>query len=320
MKNGRVTEQQADKGNPDALRDLRVEIAGRPWKECAELLTADILAVAKACADRQLPIIEIKQFCVAFSIATATLLELMDRPQKGELLHLMAAMQALSQALRQRGAEESVQGEYAEARVSSCRSLCQNHDPALDGFPKLVELSRKVCSEETAGYLSDTVRLGYDQFLDMLQMLASDQADWTMVANPPARIRAALTHQRARQEMLDRQRWESATPQEMDRLDRRKAPRDVESEVIAEVDWEHTKRDLSLPPDESVAIEARMDGLNLQSADAADELGWDARRLSAVRRSLAGDRRWGQRLRKRLTAYGPNPDSAKRPSRSSNRS
>jgi hypothetical protein len=292
------------------LGGLRAEIGARSWKESAELVTADILAVAKACTDRQLPIIEIKAFGVAFSIASATLLESMDRPQKEELLSLKAAMQTLSQALGQRGAEESAQSKYAEARVSACRSLCQNHDPALDRFPTLAKLAQKTCSEEATGYLLAEVRLGPDQFLDMLEMLASDRADSATVANPPARIRAALTREVARQEMLHRKRWEQATPEQMDHL---QGSRDLESTVIADVDWQHAQRDLALPPDESRAIEARMDGLNLQAADAPDELGWDATRLGTVRRSIAGDRPWGRRLRKRLIIYGPDHDLAKRP-------
>jgi hypothetical protein len=292
------------------LADLRAEIAARPWKESAALVTADILGVAKACADRQLPVIEIKQLCTAFSIATAMLLESMDRPQNVELLRLMAAMETLSQALGQRVAEESVQSQYAEVRVSSCRALCQNHDPALDQFPKLVELSRKVCSEDATSYLLDVVGLGPDQFLDMLEMLAADQADAATVANPAARIRVALTREVARHEMLHRKRWQRATPEQLERLD----SLDFESTVIVDVDWEHAKRDLALPPYESRAIEARMEGVNLQAADAPDELGWDAARLSAVRRSLAGDRPWGRRLRKRLIAYGPGHNRIRRAS------
>lgn len=309
MTNRCANEEQLHPGVSDAMCELRALIAARPWKESADLVIADILAVANACSARQLPIIEIKQFCAAFSIAIATLVQLMDRPQKKELLRLMAALQGLGQALRQRATEQSVQGKYAAARASSRRALCENHDPVLDGFPKLVELSRKVCSQEATGYLFDDVQLGPDQLLDMLHMLASDYADWATVANPPARIRSALTRQERRQEMLYRRRWQQATPAQIDCLEGR---RDVESEVIAEVDWERAKRDLGLPPDESRAIEGRIDGLNLQAADAPDELGWDADRLGAVRRSLEADRRWGRRLRKRLIAYLPDRNSAQR--------
>jgi hypothetical protein len=87
---------------------------------------------------------------------------------------------------------------------------------------------------------------------------------------------------------------------------------DVESTVIAEIDWERAKRDLALPPDESQAVEARRDGLSLQAAAAPAELGWDKSRLRAVRRSLEPDRPWGRRLRNRLRAYLPDTDPPER--------
>ena len=59
----------------------------------------------------------------------------------------------------------------------------------------------------------------------------------------------------------------------------------IESSAIARVDWEHGRRDLQLPPDQTQAVEAKMDGLNLQSSAASDYLGWDSSRLEAVRRS-----------------------------------
>lgn len=304
-----VPNEQLGPGAAEALGGLRAQIAARPWQESAELVIADILSVASACSARQLPLIEVKQFCAAFSIAIATLLELMDRPQNEELRRLIIGMQTLALALQQRAADQSVQSKYAEARVTSRRALCENHDPVLDGFPKLVELSRKVCSQEASAYMFDEVQLGPDEFLGMLEMLASDHADCATVANPPARIRCALTRQEARQEMLNRQRWQQATPEQMDSLE---GPRDVASEVMADVDWERAKQDLTLPRDESRAIEARMDGLNLQAADAPDELGWDATRLGAVRRSMEADRRWGRRLRKRLSAYCPASNSKNR--------
>ena len=176
----------------DPRDGLRALIAARPWKEGAELVIADILAVTEACTRRQLTIIEVKQFCAAFCIATATLLELMDGPQNDELMGLMTAMQSLAEALQRRAHDDSVQSRYAEARVSSRKALGENHDPILDQFPKLKDLARMVCSHEVAGYMSEEVQLGCEQFLDMLQMLAADHADPATVANPPARIRRAL--------------------------------------------------------------------------------------------------------------------------------
>jgi hypothetical protein len=71
-------------------------------------------------------------------------------------------------------------------------------------------------------------------------------------------------------------------------------PRHVESSAIAQVDWEHGKRALRLPLDQTQAVEAKIEGLNLQSSDAPGYLGWDPSRLEAVRRSLEADRPWGR--------------------------
>src|ERR1022692_4249215 len=43
--------------------------------------------------------------------------------------------------------------------------------------------------------MSEEVKLGCEQFLDMLQMFAVDHADPATLANPPARIYCALTRQ-----------------------------------------------------------------------------------------------------------------------------
>lgn len=80
-------------------------------------------------------------------------------------------------------------------------------------------------------------------------------------------------------------------------------PRHVESSAIAKVDWEHGKRALRLPLDQTQAVEAKIEGLNLQSSDAPGYLGWDPSRLEAVRRSLEADRPWGKNLRDRFVAY-----------------
>ena len=43
--------------------------------------------------------------------------------------------------------------------------------------------------------MSEEVKLGCEQFLDMLQMFAVDHADPATLANPPATIYCALTRQ-----------------------------------------------------------------------------------------------------------------------------
>jgi len=180
----------------------------------------------------------------------------------------------------------------------------------LDGLPELVDICREACSEELTTYMAEEVLLPYDQFLEMLQMVAHDRADASTVENPPGRIRTALARAGRRKAFLDRQRSQQLTLEQSDGLT---DLRDVESEVIADVDLERAKRDVALPPDQTRAVEARLNGVDLQAADANDYLGWDAARLKAVRRFLASDRRWGQRLRKRLSAYRRRRNSPKQP-------
>jgi hypothetical protein len=55
----------------------------------------------------------------AFCIALQPLLEIYDGSQKEVLRRLLAAMLSFDQALRERGADASPQGKYAEPRASS---------------------------------------------------------------------------------------------------------------------------------------------------------------------------------------------------------
>jgi len=73
--------------------------------------------------------------------------------------------------------------------------------------------------------------------------------------------------------------------------------------VTAKIDWERGKDTLELSADQSRAVEAKMDGLDLQAAEARDELGGNAKRVAAVRRSLEPDRRLGRQLRRYFAAY-----------------
>lgn len=291
----------------DPAANLRALIAAGRWEQSAEQLITDIVSVTNACTARQLPIIEIKQLGLAFCIGIQTLVELRDGTQNAVLGRLVAAMQSFDHALRERGAGSSAQGRYAEARVSSRRALSENHDPVLDHLPELVALSVEVCSHDVAEYMGRDVGLPYDAFLDMLHMLAHDGADPATVANPPARIRRALSRADQRRNRRDRKRWTPPTPAQTEGLE---DPQDVESTAIAELDWERGRRDLQLPPDQTRAVEARLDGLNLQASKAPEELGWDAAHLERVRRSLGPDRRWGQKLRKRFRAYAPKRNPA----------
>jgi hypothetical protein len=249
--------------------------------------------------------IEIKLLWLALWPAIQILLELRDRPFTEYLKRLHAAAAALGRACQERGSDQSPQAKFGEAKASSWRALGENHNPVLDRFPELVEVSRRACSHDLATYMTDEVRLPADQFLDMAHVLAHDGAKAAAVANPPARIRLALARNERRRKRLYRQRWKQPTPEQTDGL---RDPHNVELSANAMLDWERVRQ--GLPPDQTRAVEARIDGVNLQALDAADHLGWDAARLNAIRRSLEPDRRWGQILRKRLSSYNSKRDSS----------
>ena len=185
----------------------------------------------------------------------------------------------------------------------------ERHHTLLDGFPELVQTLRRVCSGEVALYMTEEVRLDYSQFLDVLHMLAHDGADPVGVSNPPARIRTALSRQERRQLSLERERWMPATAEQVNNL---ACSQNLESRIVAEVDWDRAKRDLCLPPDQVRAVEARIDGCNLQASEVPGDLDWDSARVEKVRRSLEPDRRWGRSLRQRLSAYAADRNRGKK--------
>jgi hypothetical protein len=197
---------------------------------------------------------------------------------------------------------DSPQARFAEVRLSCRRALMEKHNPTLDRFPRLAQTLRKVCCAEVHSYMEQDIHLEADRFLDMLRVVAHDQADAATVANPPARIRSALTRQHRRQELQYRRRRIPMPPEQIVSLDGRAQ---LESGVIAKVDWEHARRDLA-PEDQARAVEARIQGVDLQSSEAAGYLGLDPSRTEAVRRSLQPDRRWGKKLRRRFSAYRKN--------------
>jgi len=140
-------------------------------------------------------------------------------------------------------------------------------------------------------------------------MLAHDGADPASVSNPPARIRTALSRQKRRQLSLDRERWMPATAEQVNSL---ACSQNLESRIVVEVDWDRAKRDLRLPPDQVRAVEARIDGCNLQASGGPGDLDWDSARVEKVRRSLEPDRRWGRSLRQRLSAYAADRNRGKK--------
>jgi hypothetical protein len=52
-------------------------------------------------------------------------------------------------------------------------------------------------------------------------------------------------------------------------------------------------------------LQAKINGLDLQSPETAKQLGWTEARLKRVRRSLEPDRKWGQVLRNHFACYNP---------------
>jgi hypothetical protein len=170
----------------------------------------------------------------------------------------------------------------------------------LDGFGELVEIAREISSWEVAEYVKEEVGLRYDDFLDAVQMMARDGCNPVEVATPSARVRRALIRQRHRTDQCERERYMPLTAEQADGLAQQGR---VEAEVIAKIDWERGKATLQLPADQSRAVEAKIDGLDLQAAAARDELGWEEARVAAVRRSLEPDRRMGRKLRRHFAAY-----------------
>jgi hypothetical protein len=229
------------------------------------------------------------------------MLELRDPPYEEELARLRAAVEVLRRAIGERD-DISLHARYAEAKLNARRLLKIDYDPILDRFPKFGELVQKSCSASTAEYMVDDVRLDLDKFLDFLEMLAHDHSDPATIPNPPAWIRIALARKQNRQDSLNRVRWMPPTPGQSNALE---DPKHLESSIIAEVDWEHGSRDVKLPSDQTRAVEAKFDGLDLQSSDAPEYLGWKPSRLNAVRRSLEPGRRWGKQLRRRFASYRP---------------
>ncbi len=326
----------------DSEAALRERLSGHTWWELADTLALAITTITQLCATRALPVAEIKALWLTLLRVLNIVTELEAEWKSAELARLRLIWPEIDQALRDRGVDSlparqqifvemndwfhrqelrrlhaamrafrkafygrtctSPQAKYVEARLSSRRALMEKHNPLLDGFPKLIVVLRRVCSQEAWVYLEEEVGLNVEKFLDALHIMVHDRADAATVANPPARVRCALARRQERQELVDRERWMPPTPEQSSALQH---PEHVESSAIAKVDWEHGRRDLRLPPDQTAAVEARFEALNLQSSEAAEYLGWDRSRLEAVRRSLEADRPWGRKLRDHFAAYDP---------------
>ena len=291
-----------------------------PWWEVTDALTSLINATTELCANMAVPFVEINAFWLGHLIVLQTLnqrwtdrgsqpaeVEMEMGRHQSELQLLSAAQQAFKEAYYWRGSA-APQAKYAEAKLAARRALMENQHEMFDGFPRLVEILRKLCSRQVAAYTAEEVKLENDQFLDAIHMLARDQANPADVTNPPARIRAALARQQRRERERDQERWMPPTEDQISSLEDLE---NVESTAIAKVDWERGSQALEIPEDQKVAVEARIEGLDLQGSDAAESLGWDADRLERTRRSLEPDRRWGRDLRKQFAAYDQNKNPEK---------
>lgn len=240
--------------------------------------------------------------------------------------HVERAWRLLENAMEQRRNDESPQSKYAEAKLSARRALEINHDPGLDEFPELLATVRKKSSHQVSDYSINELRFGHDKFLDVIKMLAHDKADPAEVPNPPARIRFSLRRKESRDDTRWRKRFGQSPEQpkkeaangffEAPPMDlayrvtdtKRNAVRSVESSEIAKIDLRCGIAGLNLPPDQARVVEAMLNGLDLQSSNAAESLGWNRARLSRVRRSLEPGRKWGDAirgLRDRFAAYRP---------------
>jgi hypothetical protein len=237
------------------------------------------------------------------------------------------AWRLLEDAMEQRRNDDSPQAKFGEVQLSARKALEIDHDPGLDEFSELRLLVRKKSSYDVSDYSTNELRFGHDKFLDVIQMLAHDQANPAEVPNPPARIRFDVkkkqlrAHNRWRRDFgqsPDQPDIEAAADEffEAPRMDlagrasdtSRNAIRSVESSEIANIDLKRGIAGLRLPPDQARLVDAMLNGLDLQSAKAAESLGWNPARLARVRRSLEPGRTWGdalRNLRSRFAAYNP---------------
>lgn len=302
---------------------LSDEMTVMPWSDAAEQVVNDIYFVAELVKAHELPIPEefANVLTVAYSIET--LMDLM--PARAPLLEtdlvtleqivlvcVFHAAQELSDTISEQVHSETPQQAYREMQLAARRALGENHNSLMDEFEWIVPEARKVCSLELYEYLAVDLQLDEDDYFDMLHMIGHDRADAATVPNPPARVKTALSRIRKRREELDRERWFPPTEEQkasaISHVHGLADHKQLVSSAISRVDWEHGRTEIRLPPDQTRAVEAKIDGLNLRGAESPEFLGWTAKRLEAVRRSLEPDRKWGRALQQRFTDYNPRRD------------
>jgi hypothetical protein len=288
----------------EQMRPLALEAGAG---EYAAQLIPILEALTEACTAREYPSNVVDVFWRAYSIPLAVLQELREG-HGPELDRLQVTIAGFVDARRRRRDARTPQEKYWEAQVDARWLSGELQKSILSQYPPLAEISKKESSHEVADYVLKEVRLHVDDYMDAMQMMARDGRHPLEVANPPARLRTALWREQSRTKARERARYAPLTDEQTDDFE---DPDALEDRLISEHDWETAKRNLNLAQDAIRALEAKMDGLNPQSAEASAELNLGKSRLKAARRSLAADRPLGGKLRRHFAAYKPKIDDLK---------
>jgi hypothetical protein len=286
-------------------------VAKYSWEQLAEQVCLELESLTDGCITGALSSEEIQILTVAQMMSINSLARIYGRGDYGErapteatftlqMRRIQSAFTGLNAAIAERRRDKSVQARYCEVQIAARKAWFDRWDAAFSGFPRVLSSIKSGAAERLHEYIRDDVGLEPEKYYDAVQMIASDGSDAREVPNPPARVRTALRRSQRREDLVARARYRQATPEEEDAL---QDSADVALEQMVRHDLERAGREVHLTEDQARVIEVRMEGLNLQSADAAEYLGWDPTRLENVRRSLAPDRRAGKALRQRLRPY-----------------
>jgi hypothetical protein len=298
----------------DKLEPIRTQIAASmSWEERAEEIIANTQGWTQEFIARNHSLEDARLFRCVLMAEIACLQRLYSgsyyEPKPTEdsyrenMSRVASGFKALARAVQHRREEHSAQLKYTEVRLSAQRALDERRGPdLLEDFPKLIEFVKEGCSSHVHEYTERDVLLKVDEFFDAIHMIAHDGATAAEIPNPPARIRTALARQRRRSKLLERERKaELPEDQSLDEILQDDA--DLEADTMVNVDLERAIVGLGLTADQEQIVRTQAEGLRLQESGAAEFLGWDAKRLESVRRSLCPDRPTGKRLREHLAIY-----------------
>jgi hypothetical protein len=227
-----------------------------------------------------------------------------------QMHRIASAIEELQRVFREREADESPQSKYAEAKLSARHILGIDQNAELGNFPRLHDVAdlngvaKGESSTRIGKYMSEDVGLKppeheadtRPEFLDMVLMLARDQAKPSEVPNPPARVITALVRKADRRRMAEDARWMELTPQSA-------LVKHPSGEINTRIDIERGLSELGLSSDQIQVLRAKFDGLSLQSPETAEILGWTPDRLERTRRLLCPDQKPGKALRRYFAAY-----------------